>query len=294
MTVTINSFKGLEDAYSLVMENNGKGTVDTKLKVGQSSVGENKMAKDQGIESPNAKVKKPVASEKNLNSNVKKESLSKEEIQNMLPESKFDKLFKSTLVEEEAFGSDDENPLGNTGDGEFSDEEGDFPSEGGSDSDMGGEVDVATELRMIIDRLTEIAEKLGSYDEETDEAGGQTPEGEEGMGDEGEEPVKPALESVTYGKGGSGKAGGPGKGSADGKLGKFPDTAKKMQSKGSMKVSASSAMGKQTAKGKACACGPKETSGKLKPFTDKASSMQSKSNMTVKSEMGKVGRSIFD
>lgn len=286
---------GLEDAYRVIVEGNTKGTVDTKLKVGQDSIeGGQKQAPGRGADSPAAKVKKPVEAGKNLNS-VKENKISEEEIQNMLPESKFDKLFKSTLVEEEAFSADDENPLGKTGEGEFSDEEGDFPSEGGPDSDMGGEVDVATELRMIIDRLTEIAEKLGSYDE----GGPGDEEQPDTEGEVGEETPDlgaeaPVREAVTYGKGGGGKAGGPGKGTADGKLGKFPDKTKTMQSKGSMKVKANSVMGKQTAAGKACACGPKETSGKLKPFADKASTMQSKGNMVVKSEMSKQGRSIFE
>lgn len=282
---------GLTHAYQLVVEGAKEGTVDAKKMPKPDSdliEGGKDKAKGQGTESPAAKsVKVPIE--------MKKESNQKE-IKNMLPESKFDKLFKTTLVAEDSLG--DENPLEKDGSGEFNDEQGDFPPEDiGAEDSTDDEVDVATELRMIIDRLTEIAEKIGAYAGEEAEEGEPEEAGEldgEVAGD-GAEELGAVGESVTYGKGGAGKAGGPGKGKADGKLGKFPDTLKKMTSKGSMKVAASSVMAKQTAKGKASTGGPgKGSSGKLENFPNKVSQMQSKGNMVVKGEVGKAGRSIFD
>ncbi len=284
----------LAEQYELVLENQMKGTVDTPgmAKPGQSMLDKDtREAAGRGVNSPAAKsVGSPEEMDKKLNPGHGK-IMKERDMDEMLPESSFDKLFKATLIEEEL--GDDESPLEQTGGDEFNDEMGDFPPDGEGEDDLGEEVDVATELRMIIDRLTEIAEKLGAFDEEsaeTDEEGF----GEEGMdGDFGdEEPVVP--EAVTYGKGGGGKAGGPGKGS-DGKLSAFPDRTSQMQSKSSQKVKHSAVTSKQTAAGKASPGGPgKGSTGKLGSFPDRASQMQSKGNQVVKSEMGKAGRSVFD
>lgn len=285
----------LAEQYELVLENQMKGTVDAPgmAKPGQSMLDKDtKKASGLGVESPAAKaVGSPKEMDKKLNPGHGK-IMKERDMDEMLPESSFDKLFKATLIEEEL--GDDESPLEQTGGDEFNDEMGDFPPDGEGDDDLGEEVDVATELRMIIDRLTEIAEKLGAFDEESEEEGGEG-FGEDEMGGEGfgeEEPVVP--EAVTYGKGGGGKAGGPGKGS-DGKLSAFPDRTSQMQSKGSQKVKHSAVTSKQTAAGKASAGGPgKGSNGKLGSFPDRTSHMQSKGSMVVKSEMGKAGRSVFD
>ena len=294
---------GLTNAYNLVVENAAKGTVDaTNMpKPGQDFIaGGEKQAKGTGGDSPSAKtVSNPKEMDKKLNpghGKIKVEST--KEINKMLPESKFDQLFKKTLVEE----TDEGNPLGKTGEGEFDDEKGDFPPEGDGgepmgdeelDGETGEEVDVATELRLIIDRLSEIAEKLGAYEGEGE--GEEMGEAGEEMGEEGEEgEVKPVPEAVQYGKGGGGKAGGPGKGS-DGKLSAFPDKKAQMMSKGNMKVKTSAVQSKQTAKGKANpGCCGKGADGKLSAFPDKKAQMMSKGNMVVKSETGKAGRSVFD
>lgn len=288
----------MEGLYQLICENEAKGTVDTPgmPKPGEGMIdGDKQQAPKRGGDSAAAKAQsKPQDMDKDLNPGHGSITEDKE-IEDMLPESKFDSLFKSTLLAEEDGLEAGADPLEATGEGEFNDELGDFDSESG-DEDLGEEVDVATELRMIIDRLTEVAEKMGAFDDEgggEDEFGGEEVEaGEEDFSDEGGTPG--FEENVTYGKGGSGKAGGPGKGN-DGKLGSFPDKTKTMQSKGSMKVKAQSNMGQQTAKGKGSPGVPgKGHDGKLGAYPDKTKTMQSKGSQVVKSEMGKAGRSIFD
>jgi len=284
---------GLEKQYELVLENENKGTVNASglAKPGGSALeDDDKKAKGLGIDSPAAKgVKSPEEMPKDLNPGHGTDKKNKE-LGKMLPESKFETLFKSTLMED-AFGADDENPLEAEGEGEFNDEQGDFPP--AEEGDIDEEVDVATELRMIIDRLSEIAEKMGAFDGDEEEEFSDD-DAEMDMVDsdlEGEEPVP---ESVTYGKDGGGSAGGPGKGT-DGKLQNFPNKAASVQSKGGMKVKHSAVSSKQTAKGQASAGGPgKDNDGKLRPFANKASQAQSKGNMKVNPKSGKVGQSIFD
>jgi hypothetical protein len=258
----------------VVTEANKTGEVAGAVpKAGKSFEGEEKaktMAKGTGPENVKEVKGKPQAS-KRFSSGSEKVDENKET--NMLPQSEFEKLYMSTLVTENPDqaaiepGSSDESPLEKDG---FSDEEGDFDGEGEEGATEEEEVDVATELRMIIDRLTEIAEKLGAYDEEEGMEGGEEGlEGEEAMGDEmgaepppvGESHVElkplPDTKAKMQGKGnmkvkskfnpdgGSAAKAGPGKGAADGKLkplskGKFGPTM-------SMKADTSSAMGKQGA-----------------------------------------------
>lgn len=273
--------KGLEDAYQLIIESEHKGTVDTGAempKPGQGFDNDKSQAKGMGGDSPAAKsVDSPEEMDEDLSPGHGTIAEEKE-IKDMMPESKFDSLFKATLVSEE-FG-DEENPLEQTGEGEFDDEMGDFPS---ADEDtVDDEVDVATELRMVIDRLNDIAEKIGAFDEGDDMGGDE-------MGDEFTDEDDFAMgEAVT--------TGGPGKGAADGKLKSYPDTTKKMTSKSSQKVSGTSNMQKQTAAGHGKAGGPgaKKADGKLGKFPDAKDKMQQKSNMVVKGKVGTAGKSIFD
>ena len=225
---------GLEQAYEMVLENAKEGTVKTNMKIGAAAAGELKQSKEGGAKNANAK--KPVEAEQKLNpgyGKVKTES-SEKELSAMLPTSKFDTMFKKQIVEEDGKMEGDESPLEMTGDEEFDDEHGDFPAEGSDD--VAEEVDVATELRMVIDRLTEIAEKLGAFDEGMDEAGEET--GEASAEDQEElapesvqaklSPMKNSTKTMQSKKfvvksafkatGKKAAAGGPGKGAADGKL----------------------------------------------------------------------------
>jgi hypothetical protein len=246
----------------------------TTLKPGKGFEGEEmakKMQPGTGTQSKGVDVKSPASNKRFSSGSSTVKETSEREINTMLPESEFEKMFKSTLISEEP-ELGDESPLERD---EFNDEEGDF-NEPGEDvaATEEEEVDVATELRMIIDRLTEIAEKMGAYDEEdmgdeevaADEeglGGGEEMGGEENLNEPpvGESHVTKELKPLPntackmQGKsnmkvkskfspdGGSASKAGPGKGAADGKLkplgkGKFGPSM-------SMKADATSAMGKQ-------------------------------------------------
>ena len=252
---------GLESAYDLILENENKGIVKSNLKPGENMSGMPQKTKGTGPES--TCTKKPVEGDAKINpgkGKIKSESNQKE-LYKMLPTSKFDSLYKTQLVEEEDLNSS-ESPLEIGGDKGFDDEEGDFPSEDGlSDDTTSEEVDVATELRMLIDRLTEIAEKLGAYDDDMDDTFEEddlddeptlTPEsvsnkmkpfGDKSKKFQGPKScncVKSAFK-VSNKKAATG-AGGPGKGTADGKLSpaKKTDLGPKM----SMRAKVKGIMGK--------------------------------------------------
>ena len=252
---------GILTAYEMVCENAKEGTVKTNLTTGAAAMGELKKAKEGGPEKTG--VKKPVEGEQKINPGHGKIKMESRELTSMLPTSKFDSLFKKQIVEEGEGLEGDESPVEKDGEGEFNDEKGDFPAEG---DDTAEEVDVATELRMLIDRLTEIAEKLGAYDDDMEGADAETAEaGAEGLEDidapklAGEavqakmSPMKDTVKTmqakknvvksafkVTSKK--AGATGGPGKGAADGKLGPARKTT--LGPKMSMKAEVKGTMGK--------------------------------------------------
>ncbi len=267
---------GLEQAYELVMETSKEGTVKTNLTPGGTAAGEVKKAKDCGPESTG--VKKPVEGEEKINPGHGKIKTESKEIGSMLPTSKFDALFKQQLVQEDGF---DESPVEMEGDGEFDDETGDFPEEVGDET--GEEVDVATEIRMIIDRLTEIAEKLGAYDDEEESVDGIDDELDAG-GDIDDDLGTPVGEAVSKG--------GPGKGAADGKIKPFKNNAKHMQSKSFKVKSAFNATGKKAS----CTSGPGKgpADGKLNPMRKTTFGPKMSQKAEVKGTMGKPGTGIFD
>lgn len=92
---------------------------------------------------------------------------------------KFDELYDHLVLKEAAFNNE-QSPLEQTGAGEYNDDINDFPPEGSEEGEGDEfddeEVDVATELRMIIDRLEDVYEKISGG---ADEGEG---EGEEDMG----------------------------------------------------------------------------------------------------------------
>lgn len=234
---------GLEQAYELVVEGAKEGVVKTNLKPGQAAMGE--MKKQKGVGPESTGVKKPTEAEEKINPGYGKIKTESKELSDMLPQSRFDDLFKKQIISEEDDIAADESPVEMAGEGEFDDEAGDFPEEAGAD-ETAEEVDVATELRMIIDRLSEVAERLGSFDEGMEEAGEEVgeAEAEAEMPIEGEaateelsqEAVQAELKPLKDGKAAlqgknnkvksafhpTGKkasvTGGPGKGAADGKL----------------------------------------------------------------------------
>lgn len=269
---------GILDAYKLVVEGkDNAGTVSstaTKKAASNASFdGAENKAKGQGAEAAvsSNKIKKAVEAPDKLQG-LKEDK----EISNMLPKSKFDELFKAQLVEEEGGINPDESPLENTGeDTEFNDEAGDFPTEGGDD--VGEEVDVATELRMIIDRLTEVAERLGAYEGE---------EGAEGLEDEGpmEEPTEPPVT----------EAAGPGKGAADGKLKPGKDASKTLQ--GPTKSNIVKSAFKVTSGKAKNSAGPGKGAhdGKLSPAKKTTLGPKMSMKADAKGPMGKEGAGIFD
>ena len=253
---------GLEQAYEMMVESNKEGTVTSNIKPGSAAMGDLKKASAGGPEKTN--VKKPEEGESKINpghGKIKTEASQKRELSKMLPESRFDVLYKRQLVSEGEIESD-ESPLEMSGDEGFDDERGDFPPTDGDDTSE--EVDVATEIRLIIDRLSEIAEKLGAYDADAEEADDSV--GELGMDDElgiddesgfpesVQAKLTPLKNSVSTMQSRANKVksnftanskkasntGGPGKGAADGKLSAFrkttfgPKTSQKADVKGPM------------------------------------------------------------
>lgn len=265
---------GLETAYELVMEQSKENTVKTNLKVGSAAAGEMKKASG-GMGPESTGTKKPTEGDTKINpghGKIKTEGTQTRELSNMLPTSKFDNLFKSHIIEEEEIAGD-ESPLEMGGDSEFNDETGDFPADG---DDTAEEVDVATELRMLIDRLTEIAEKLGAYDEDMGEADGET--GEAGLeGDEGTGEANPELTPE----------------SVQAKMKPFKNATKTMQGKNNKVASAFKASGKKAATG---AGGPGKGSadGKLGPARKTTLGPKMCMKAEVKGTMGKTGAGIFD
>lgn len=264
---------GLERAYELIVEKTKEGTISSSLKPGQSAMGELKKSKEGGPEKTG--VKKPTEGEAKINPGHGKIKTESRELRNMLPQSKFDNLFSRQIVEaDEPVG--DESPVEITGNGEFNDDQGDFPSEDESGDDVGEEVDVATELRLIIDRLSEVAERLGAFDGNADDADMDTAEssieddlsGGEGLDDE-EQLAPESVQANTK---------------------PFKNSAKAMQAKNNKVNSAFKASGK-----KASTTGhSKDSSGKLVPFRKTTLGPNMSQKADVKGVLGKTGAGIFD
>jgi hypothetical protein len=262
---------GLEQAYELVVENAKEGIVKTSLKAGQTAAGDLKRAKGVGPEATG--VKAPTEGDSKINPGHGKIKTESRELSKMLPTSKFDDLFKQQIVVEGEFEGD-ESPVEMGGDAGFDDEEGDFPSETGDET--GEEVDVATELRMCIDRLTEVATKLGAYDEDMEDAGEET--GESEMEDDDLAPESQlAPESVQA------------------KLAKFKDSSKKMQGpKSNNKVKSAFTASKKKANTGAGGPGKGAADGKLSPMKKTTFGPKMSQKATVQGTMGKVGAGVFD
>jgi hypothetical protein len=271
---------GLELAYEQVISEAKEGTVKSNLSPGANAAGELKKASQGGPEK--AGIKKPAEGEAKINPGHRKIKTESRELSNMLPQSKFDMLFKKQIVEEEDTTeiTGDESPLEKGGEGEFNDEEGDFPSQGGDDT--AEEVDIATELRMVIDTLTELADKLGAYDEESDAGEGSAEEelGGEAGAEGGQEIAPEGLPEGVQAE------------AVQAKLKPFKNAVKKMQAKNNKvqsafkasgkKASATGGPGKGAADGKLGAARKTNLGPKMSPKAD------------VKGTMGKVGAGMFD
>lgn len=278
---------GLRDAYELVMESEKKGTVDAfkTNRINQTFEGGEKGSPKaggsmkMGSQEASKKVPQKVSeAPKDLNPGHGKIATEGKEIKDMLPKSAFDELFKSTLVEEESLDAE-ESPLERSGDEEFSDERGDFPP-AEDDEDIGEEVDIATELRMIIDRLTEVAEKLGAFEDEG-------AEGEEAMG---EPPVEePAISPESVQRSGKPVTEAP---VATKGLKPLPDTVAKMTSK---KFKVDSAFDVTSHK-EGDAGNPRKDAadGKLKPLKKTTFGPKMSQKADVKGVLGKPGAGLFD
>lgn len=268
----------------IVTESSEKtGTVKSNLKPGKGFDGAEKKAKDMGPDASDAKDAKD-ADEKYSNRMKGKHTVKEKR---MLPQSKFDSLLSTVIAEADEMDIDstigtDESPIEATGNEGFDDAAGDFPEGDTESEDLSGEVDTATELRMIIDRLTEIADKLGGVEEEVEDAEEGlegTEEPTEDMGD-----VTPAAETNAVRQEAV---------EGDGKLKTFADKKATMQSKGNMKVkSAFDVTSRST--GKPGGPGKEAADGKLKPFKKSKFGPKMCMKADVKGPAGKPGSKIFD
>lgn len=262
---------GLQQAYEMILEKAKEGTVKTNMTTGSPAAGELKKAKGGGPEDTD--VKKPTEGEAKINpghGKIKTEATNARGLSSMLPQSKFDDLFKKQIVEEDDISSD-ESPVEMTGENEFDDEQGDFPEVGETGDETAEEVDVATELRMIIDRLSEVAERLGAYDEGMDEADMETAETEE-MPEEPTEELAP--ESVQA------------------KMKPMKNSVKQMQSKKNVVKSAFKASGKKAATTNGPGKGAAD--GKLNAARKTTLGPKMSQKVEVKGTMGKPGAGLFD
>jgi hypothetical protein len=176
----------LEQVYmKMVTKNNdviteSDDTVKTKVKAGDGFEGsENATIKSVKSPEPTAadgiKQKKPVEGPSGDDEAGKPKKLSggkmgmkKEDMEtktNEIPLT-FDKLYSKVINE----ADEDVVPAPDIEGADFSEEEGDFDSTADGEGELEEEIDVASELRLLADRLTEIAEKI-SGGEPTDELG---------------------------------------------------------------------------------------------------------------------------
>jgi hypothetical protein len=202
----------LEMLYeNMIKEASKTGTVDTGKempKPNESFEGSDKakkMSSESGPDGKSNKVNKPVAGPsvgdasfeegkgKPLSKKEGKVAESKEESGIALS---FDELYSKTLNEEE----DAIAPAADIESEDFSEDTGDFAPEG-EEGDIDEEIDVASELRLLADRLSEIADKLsvdetgGVEEEPVDEIPAEG-EGEEDMGGVGSDII--GNESVQH------------------------------------------------------------------------------------------------
>jgi hypothetical protein len=168
----------LEDLYMQMITESGKeGTVNTKVKPGQGLEGSDK-ANIKAVKSPEptdaegVKQKKPVEGPSADTKAGEPKPLSKKEQgvkdsveQEKSPFMTFDQLYTQTITE-----ADEVVPAPDIEGDEFNPEEGDFT--GGEEGEMGEEaeeIDIASELRLVADRLIEIADKISVGGEGTEE-----------------------------------------------------------------------------------------------------------------------------
>jgi len=194
----------LTSLYEGILLNESQATNTTgNLKSGQGFEGEEKAQASaikggDPIDAEGIRQKKPVDGPSQKTDEGKPKPLGKKEANAPRQESislSFDDLYKQTIQEEEDF---EIAPASDIESDDFNQEEGDFTDE----TDIDEEIDLASELRLLADRMAEIADKLSVDEEETDpddlEGGG--------IGDESEDDNDfLGQESVQHRKGKKGK-----------------------------------------------------------------------------------------
>lgn len=171
------SFEGSEKAQAKNMKGDGPSKVANIKKPTESGVSNSKATVDDGKGKPL----------------TKKTVLDKSSAQTPKLALSFDDLYNKVINE----ADEDVVPTPDVEGDDFSETTGDFDAGEGTDVDE--EIDLASELRLLADRLSELADKLSV--EDPDAALGDELGGEEGGEEMGEEPsdIPPTLsrESVT-------------------------------------------------------------------------------------------------
>ena len=198
--------KSLENIYGdMLTEGADQKTVGKKITEleGSEKAQASNLEKTSGkipAEKPTEYGKNPGVEEGKGKPLTKKVEKAKESMEK--PKMSFNEIYKKVIKEGGDLGEEGVQPAPDLEGEGFSDEKGDFAPDAEldaeEDTDVNEEMDLATELRLLADRLGEIAEKLGMDDELVPEDGG-----EEGLGGEGidEEPMGGAIpESVQTGK----------------------------------------------------------------------------------------------
>lgn len=177
----MNDIKEMGVAYEKMLKESAEktGTVNTKVKAGDSFEGSDKakkMSAESGPEGKDNKIDKPAAGPSAGDDAVaqgKGKPLSKKEVKmkDSTEEPKmslsFDDLYNKVIKEE----ADDIVPAPDIESSDFDEKTGDFtdtPDVEGETTDVDEEIDLASELRLLADRLNEIADKF-SGEAATDE-----------------------------------------------------------------------------------------------------------------------------
>jgi len=148
--------------------------------------GADKAKAPKNVQTADNKVDAPVEDSAHSNPSVEegkgKVLVKKESEEIVKPILSFDELYSKTLKED--LNSEEISPAGDIEGENFDDKLGDFDA--GDDSGIDEEVDAATELRLLADRLNEIADKISGTEGGEEGLGGEEDlTGEEDLGGEG-------------------------------------------------------------------------------------------------------------
>jgi hypothetical protein len=193
--------KSLENIYgAMLTESNDQKTVGKKITEleGSEKAQASNLEKTSGkipADKPKEYGKNPDVEEGKGKPLTKKVEKAKESIEK--PKMSFNDIYSKIIKENDDL--DAVEPAADIESAGFSDEAGDFDPDADKEGDVEEEMDLTTELRLLADRLSEIAEKLGMDEGLTPDAGAgeglDVPAGD----DMGMEP-EAKLESVQTGK----------------------------------------------------------------------------------------------